>query len=211
MTDNLALWNSVCETNPSHTKEVNFGRKITAIDPYQQIKAATAKFGPAGHGWGWEVMDVTYPPNDTVAVRVRLWHGSPEHYIEHWGQNGLFTYKKKSIDDKDCLKKATTDGITKCLSMLGFNADVFLGKFDDNKYVAEMRAKEAAQNEPTPTGPSRAEEMKSMAKGINNALLAAQNSQEVIDVWDANIDDINRLPPNWQEKLMATRDRFKAA
>ena len=27
------------------------------------------------------------------------------------------------------------------LSFLGFNADVFLGKFDDNKYVADMKKK----------------------------------------------------------------------
>ena len=28
---------------------------------------------------------------------------------------------------------------TKALSKLGFNADVFLGKYDDNKYVAKMK------------------------------------------------------------------------
>ena len=33
-----------------------------------------------------------------------------------------------------------TDAITKALSHLGFNADVFLGKFDDNAYVTAMRA-----------------------------------------------------------------------
>jgi hypothetical protein len=29
---------------------------------------------------------------------------------------------------------AVTDGLTKALSHLGFNADVFLGKHDGNKY-----------------------------------------------------------------------------
>jgi hypothetical protein len=28
-----------------------------------------------------------------------------------------------------------TDGLTKALSHLGFNADVFLGEFDGNKYT----------------------------------------------------------------------------
>ena len=142
MTDkNLKIWTENEETNPAHTKEVTFGRGFTAIDPYQQVKNATAYFGPAGEGWGWSVSQVQFPPNDTVAVCVRLWHGSKENYIEQWGQNGIFIDNKKTKDDQDCMKKATTDGLTKCLSFLGFNADIFLGKFDDNKYVNEMREK----------------------------------------------------------------------
>ena len=37
--------------------------------------------------------------------------------------------------DDDCIKKVATDALTKGLSKLGFNADVFMGRFDDNKYV----------------------------------------------------------------------------
>ena len=44
--------------------------------------------------------------------------------------------------DTDCMKKATTDGLTKGLTYFGFNADVFLGKFDDNKYVEELKKKQ---------------------------------------------------------------------
>ena len=32
---------------------------------------------------------------------------------------------------------AVTDGLTKAPSHLGFNADVFLGKYDGNKYDAD--------------------------------------------------------------------------
>ena len=136
-----ALWDAVCETDPKHTKKVTFGRSFTAIDPMYQIKCATKQFGAAGKGWGWEVSQVQFLPNDTVAVLVRLWHGSKEDYVEQWGQCGLYTDNKKEKADQDCVKKATTDGITKCLSYLGFNADVFMGLFDDNKYVAAMNAK----------------------------------------------------------------------
>jgi hypothetical protein len=41
--------------------------------------------------------------------------------------------------DSDASKKATTDAITKLLSQLGFSADVFLGKYDDQKYVEALR------------------------------------------------------------------------
>ena len=50
--------------------------------------------------------------------------------------------------DSDAPKKATTDGVTKALAQLGFNADVFLKKFDDNKYVAELRAEKAQTKKP---------------------------------------------------------------
>jgi hypothetical protein len=49
------------------------------------------------------------------------------------------------IVDDECMKKAQTDALTKGLSFLGFNADVFLGKFDDNKYVESVK-KEFTQN-----------------------------------------------------------------
>ena len=48
--------------------------------------------------------------------------------------------KAEEKKDADCMKKATTDGLTKCLSMMGFNADIFLGKFDDSKYVQQVKA-----------------------------------------------------------------------
>jgi len=144
MSDNLKLWNTVCETNPDHTKQVNFGRKITAIDPYRQIQAATKQFGPVGEGWGWNISQVTFLPTNEVAVLIEMWHSGSDRTFCQWGQNSLFIDAAENKKDKDCMKKATTDGITKCLSMLGFNADVFLGKFDDNKYVAEQRQKNKA-------------------------------------------------------------------
>jgi hypothetical protein len=144
---NLELWNKVCKTDPAHTKKVNFGRAITAIDPYHQVRNATEVFGPAGDGWGWEVVNVQHLPTNELGILVRLWHGSPEKYIEQWGQASLYIDKAETKKDTDCFKKATTDGVTKCLSYLGFNADIFLGKYDDNKYVQEV-SKEFAEKRP---------------------------------------------------------------
>lgn len=139
MTDkNMDLWNRVCTTDPQYTKKVTFGRAFTAIDPMYQVMRATEELGKAGEGWGFAVEEVKFLPTDQVAIRVRLWHGNRNSYIEQWGQNGLYIDNKKEKPDADCMKKATTDGITKCLSYLGFNADVFLGKFDDNKYVENL-------------------------------------------------------------------------
>ena len=40
--------------------------------------------------------------------------------------------------DADFAKKVETDALTKALSKLGFNADVFMGMYDDHKYVQMM-------------------------------------------------------------------------
>jgi hypothetical protein len=139
---NMDLWDRVSKTNPAHTKKVTFGRAITAIDPYRQIEAATREFGPAGQGWGWSVKQVEHLPTNEVAVLVNVWIkdklSNDNGSIEQWGQASLYIDKNEKMKDKDLMKKATTDGLTKCLSCMGFNADIFLGKFDDNKYIQEM-------------------------------------------------------------------------
>ena len=138
----MALWNLVQKTDPAHTKKVKFGRGFTAIDPHSQVMNATKVFGPAGDGWGWTVLRVEYTPTNDIAILGGLW--VKEHWIPHenpgiqqWGQASLFIDAAESKKDTDAFKKAMTDGLTKCLSYLGFNADVFLGKFDDNKYVQD--------------------------------------------------------------------------
>jgi len=148
MTNNMELWEKVCKTNVDYTKEVNVGRKFTAIDAHYQVMRATEVLGRAGEGWGFECVDKTFLPTDQVALTVRVWTGKRENYIEHIGQCGLYIDKKKTMTDGDCVKKAMTDGLTKCLSYFGFSADVFLGKFEDNKYVAEL--KEEFKEKPNP-------------------------------------------------------------
>jgi hypothetical protein len=41
--------------------------------------------------------------------------------------------------DDNFAKKIETDALTKAISKLGFNADIFMGKFDDVRYVEEMK------------------------------------------------------------------------
>ena len=52
---------------------------------------------------------------------------------------GVFT-------DEEAPKKSATDCISKCAVMLGIGADVYLGLFDDNKYVNERRDEETGQS-----------------------------------------------------------------
>ena len=196
---NTELWDSVCKTDTRHTKEVNFGRKITAIDPYRQIQNATKQFGPAGQGWGWTVEQVQFLPTNEVAVLIRLWHGSPSNTVDQWGQAGLYIDKAEKRKDTDCMKKATTDGVTKCLSYLGFNADVFLGLFDDNKYVATLKKEEAQNDTENSFDAKLFEECKTK---LDDAITQADFN----DAYAFVVEHIRTFPPEQQKELAAIKN-----
>jgi hypothetical protein len=110
---------------------------------------ATEAFGPFGQGWGWDSEEdvvVAVGPNgktSTLAkVKLTLWYRpKPEATVVMTGpviaMNLLVS--SKDVPDEEAFKKATTDALTKALSYLGFSADVFMGKFDDNRYVAALK------------------------------------------------------------------------
>ena len=90
---NLKLWDSVEKTNPNHTKKVTFGRAITAIDPYHQIKNATKQFGPVGIGWGWSVERVEYTTTNEIGLLIRMCHTRQDNTFDKWGQASLYIDK----------------------------------------------------------------------------------------------------------------------
>jgi hypothetical protein len=137
--NNLSLWDAVSTTDPSHTKHVNQRGGFTAIDAYSQIRRATEVWGPVGTGWGWTVEWADGP--NCVIARVTAWYDAESNAVSHVG---CASWGSADRIDTDAPKKALTDGITKCLSLLGFNADVFMGKFDGNKYTTAPAAPAAA-------------------------------------------------------------------
>ena len=149
----LLLWEKVEKTDAEFTTKVNQRGGFTAIGAMYQIKNATEVFGPFGKskGGGWGVIDESYTPilNDSLIVYTATMYydyfdvqdndkGTGESIIKFAGEfpisSSIKTTMGNKIDD-DCIKKVQTDAITKGLSRLGFNADVFMGRFDDNKYV----------------------------------------------------------------------------
>ena len=134
---NMRIWDAVSKTNPNHTKQVNQRGGFTAINANSQVMAATKQFGPVGEGWGYTAGAPLFTPADQIIVPVTLWHGKRENVFgPEYGCAEYITAKGQR--DSDAPKKATTDALTKLLSRLGFNADVFLGLYDDQKYVASL-------------------------------------------------------------------------
>ena len=144
---NTRIWDAVSKTDPKHTKDVNQRGGVTAGNANSQIMAATKQFGPVGEGWGYDAGAPLFTPQDLIIVPVTLWHGSRDNtFGPEYGCAELVSDKGRR--DSDAPKKATTDAITKLLSRLGFNADVFLGLYDDQKYVEDMRREFAEKPQP---------------------------------------------------------------
>ena len=137
---NMKLWEQVCETDPKHTKKVNQRGGFTAIDAQYQVKRATEMFGPIGLGWGVKNEVFTPMTNGMALYQAEFWYKSS-------GDDGSFpinssiAMQKNGRLDEEFAKKVSTDALTKGLSKMGFNSDIFEGKFDDNRYIKEMDIK----------------------------------------------------------------------
>ncbi|BCV03387.1 MAG: hypothetical protein CM15mV66_160 [uncultured marine virus] len=142
-TKNLNIWNEVKETDPRFTKKVSFGaRSFTSIDAHYQIRRATEVFGPVGTGWGYDVNYTTMTVGEKAFqfADVSIWISNRNNVYGPIRGCNLLVDAKGRVDD-DAPKKALTDALTKALSHLGFNSDVFMGMFDSNKYVKQLEEK----------------------------------------------------------------------
>tara|TARA_R110002020_G_scaffold330580_1_gene546201 strand:+ start:2750 stop:3226 length:477 start_codon:yes stop_codon:yes gene_type:complete len=142
--DTLSLWNKVSKSDPKYLKKVSFGsRSFTAIDPQYQVRSATEAFGPIGHGWGWSsnTRFVDVSNGDTAVIAdVMIWTVNRDNCFGPFSGCRKFFDSAKGRMAEDAPKMAITDGLTKAMSHLGFNADVFLGEMDGNKYAADSKA-----------------------------------------------------------------------
>jgi uncharacterized short protein YbdD (DUF466 family) len=150
---NMKIWETLSKTNPNYTKTApsNYGKIITTIDPMYQIQMMTDLFGPVGLGWKYKV-DYKYI-DGLVFAEVTI-----KYFTNEWHEYGPvcsvqnLSKKNGNLDD-EAPKKAMTDAMTKAFSHLGMSADVFLGKFDDSKYVEQMKQEfSQPQKIPQPSG-----------------------------------------------------------
>lgn len=166
----LEVWRQVQETDPEVTKSFNKGGfQGTAVSPAYQAMRATQIFGPHGLGWGTELISESYVEGGPLGfdkdgrllgreiihkVYLELWYvyKGKRGSIKQFGATSFLSRDAYGTisSDEDHAKKSVTDATSKCLSLLGFSADVYMGKFEDNKYVAGLKAKmEAAGNPAT--------------------------------------------------------------
>lgn len=156
--ENMALWNQVCVTDPAAVKKIT-GKPYqgNSPKPYWLIQRATEVFGPCGEGWGVEVKSEGFHRMTETDVMhsavVRVWYmrDGKRCEIEQMGQTKACYAKSGGgmMVDEDAGKKSVTDGMVKCLSMIGFAGDIFSGRWDDSNYVEWA----AEQYQPAPRAP----------------------------------------------------------
>lgn len=157
--DNMKLWQSVCVTDPRAVKPITGKQyKGNSPKPYWVIQRATEVFGPCGLGWGVQILSERFERFGDEALHiahVMVWYmqDGKRCEIEQMGQTraAYTSAAGKHIVDEDAPKKSATDGMVKCLSMLGFAGDIFSGQWDDSKYVAWAAEETKRREMPTIT------------------------------------------------------------
>ena len=139
--DNMKLWDEVCVSDPAQLKKVSMRGGFISIDAHSQVKAVTEAFGACGEGWKFETEEIvtegdyfmvkvsvfrklkyTASEVELMGATIPLWSAPVVQYgCQKWGTGPTA---------QDTPKKAVTDGLTKCFSYWGFNADVFMGEWD---------------------------------------------------------------------------------
>jgi len=156
---NMQIWNQVEKTDTRYTKKAKVnGQNITSLSGTAMIMKATEIFGPAGIGFGWNVLEerfdlgqeifsgegdkrvsLGFTQNHTVRILFWFMHEGQRGEIESYGcTNALYKSSYGISGDGEAPKKSLTDAIKKSLSALGFSADVFLGLHDDANYLDQL-------------------------------------------------------------------------
>lgn len=164
--ENTKLWDNLGRTDPKHTQQFKRGGgfKGTAIKPIWSFRRMTEEFGPCGEGWGVgePTFQVVQGDNREVLVycTTSIWYvfnpGEDRHVVYGVGGDKIVTHIRANEqynrperweNDDEAFKKAYTDAITNALKLIGVGADVHMGMFEDNKYVADMRREFAEEPE----------------------------------------------------------------
>jgi hypothetical protein len=176
MKEGLELWDSLEFTDAAYTKRFDKGNfKGTAVDAIYNIKRVTEQLGPVGFAWGWHIVkdelvkfdagdEPTWIHNCVVRAWFRQEDGSTRE-VEHVGSTiaarwvGRGPNRRFMVDD-EYAKKSVTDALSKIMVSLGASADIWLGRFDGNKYVPPVGNghEEAAEQDELPAPRARAVE-----------------------------------------------------
>jgi hypothetical protein len=216
MTDNLKLWHQVEKTPIEHTKNIT-GKsyKGTSPKPHYLVQKATETFGPCGIGWGFSVEE-RIESGAMIAdgffekmhiAKVKVWYkwGGERGEVEHIGGT-VFSGKYasgKTFTDEDAPKKSVTDALVKALSMIGFAGDIFMGRYDDSKYLQELRQEEnEAARQQEPQRQSKADS-RPVYTALENSMRMNKTTSDLAAWWkDPDCKTAReKLPQDWQKSL----------
>lgn len=208
---NLDLWNSIEKTDPNHVKPIT-GKSYngTSPKPYYLVRKATEKFGPVGIGWGYTIEEERIEEGaggERMSIaRVKVWYkwNGERGEVEHIGGTSFSGQRAsgKFYSDEDAPKKSVTDALVKALTMIGFAGDIFMGRYDDSKYVSDLR-NEAAQP------PQLSPEDEETKRRHLIAIAQSHDPDQLRAAWDQMVAEKARIPLVVQNELKAAAGKRK--
>ena len=150
----MSVWDQGQKTDPAFTKENKHGAGgSTSINTTYAFKRATEVFGPIGIGWGYAIVKDEIVEGAPISfgekelkqtilskihtIQIRFWYtlDGVRGEFDQFGHTDYVTKNKWGFaTESEPQKKSLSDAIKKALSMLGFNADIYLGMYDDVGY-----------------------------------------------------------------------------
>lgn len=206
-TDNLKIWEQFADIDPKFTKSIT-GKpyKGTSPNPHYVIKCLTEMFGPVGVGFGWDVEAEGFQPMGEELLhwcRIRFWHSDPDtRGFSAYGQTkAVMKTRNGFMSDEDAPKKSLTDAITKAAAQIGIASNIFLGRWDDNKYVAEVDKEYREAEKPVPEPFNAPAERDRLKTAISNM----PDYETLQRFWgQANVKEVfNQLPEPMQNEVTA--------
>ncbi len=131
------------KTDPNMCKKVSVSGKqpFTNIDTYYLTERATEDFGFFGKGWGLKetnYKELQFGETTMLVLNAIFFFPDGEFPISNSVKLAYMTSKGYLKIDEDAWKKIETNTIAKALSRIGYGADVYMGKFEDQMYVGDM-------------------------------------------------------------------------
>jgi len=216
MTENLALWKMVEVTPTAHVKEIT-GKsyKGNSPKPHYLIHKATETFGPCGIGWGFTIEDERIEEGaggeKLHIARVKVWYewNGKRGTVEHIGGTQFSGVRStgKAFTDEDAPKKSVTDALVKALSLIGFAGDIFMGRYDDSKYLADLKAEEKAEKAKVAAAPKVEN---AATASLWNELEAISSLRGVQTFWIDNMKTIAAFDDFNRQRFTAKKDELKA-
>ena len=149
--------------------------------------------GSYGKTWGFKNIELTYDLVDKGLVIFKAEFFYPDGSFPAINTISIYRDNAQTKLDDEFAKKVETDSLTKCLSKLGFNADIFLGQFDDSGYVELRNNQEAVKERKT---------QEALAEEAKPLLEKCRSIKEMTMLWGT-------LAPNVQNLLKAEFSKKK--
>jgi hypothetical protein len=189
--DNLTLWDSIKDPDLTLGKKATKkfkgkgGFPGTSIDPVVRIHMLTKLWGPQGlvyangdahpyatptGGWGFVVVEDKQIAEEHL-IRVRLWYNyaSPGEVVPQ--MRFVEGYGCTEVVQLDAAKKSFTDAMGNAAKQIGHSSAIYLGLFDDDKYVNNLEKRQLAalrgtDPEVAPATPATVEEAEILLASI---------------------------------------------